>query len=464
MARLREEREESDDEFPDISVVISRFYQNKLSKPASEERGRTEEPEGTSKTSSEDSQPLTNRRYIAPTVDLASPALASRTPAEAPDVEYPSLESALAEADTSENSLSGDGPFVLKFSPPKSKIVKDSPTKQSRIPSSPRPSKTPARGPEIPEDWSGERGRRTPRSGRQWKSRSVVQSSPERSIAEHTPGKAKQDRAALNAKKMFNEKKHDLARDFLKDLDDKVSGGQIASITASTGGVKLIWSKKLTSTAGRANWKREKIIAPAAGQLPRGSGSQSASYRHITSIELSEKVIDDENRLLNALSHEYCHLANFMISGVLDHPHGESFKEWAKTCTRAFSHRGVCVTTKHSYAVDYKYIWQCTNCGVLFKRHSKSLDPTRHACGSCKAKIVQIQPTPRKGELSEYQVFVRDNFAQVRRENPGCELKAIMALLGVAYRREKGAGGVVAAGEGVDSLVDDLEGLVLGDP
>jgi len=135
----------------------------------------------------------------------------------------------------------------------------------------------------------------------------------------------------------------------------------------------------------------------------------------------------------------------------------------AKTCTRAFSHRGVRVTTKHSYAIDYKYIWQCTSCGVLFKRHSKSLDPTRHACGSCKAKIVQIQPTPRKGELSEYQAFVRDNFAVVRRENPGCELKAIMGLLGVAYRKEKGVGGV-DVGEGVDSLVGGLEGLGLGDP
>ena len=120
----------------------------------------------------------------------------------------------------------------------------------------------------------------------------MVESSPEKSIAAR---KTKQDRTALNAKRIFNEKKHDLARDFLKELDDEVSGGQIASITAPTGGVKLIWSKKLTTTAGRANWKKEKITTLATDQPPQGGGGQPVSYRHIASIELSEKVIDDES-------------------------------------------------------------------------------------------------------------------------------------------------------------------------
>src|SRR5437773_442788 len=48
MARLVEEHEESDDEFPDISVVISRFYQNKLSKSPNEERSHATEPGRTS--------------------------------------------------------------------------------------------------------------------------------------------------------------------------------------------------------------------------------------------------------------------------------------------------------------------------------------------------------------------------------------------------------------------------------
>ena len=33
-------------------------------------------------------------------------------------------------------------------------------------------------------------------------------------------------------------------------------------------------------------------------------------------------------RLINVLAHEYCHLANFMISGIKNNPHGKEFKEW----------------------------------------------------------------------------------------------------------------------------------------
>jgi hypothetical protein len=91
-------------------------------------------------------------------------------------------------------------------------------------------------------------------------------------------------------KSMFNERKHKLAYDFLRELDDKVAGGQIASITASAGGVKVVWNKKFRKTAGRANWKKEKITKLVTSQ----SSSQSVTYRHIASIELSEKVIDDE--------------------------------------------------------------------------------------------------------------------------------------------------------------------------
>ena len=34
-------------------------------------------------------------------------------------------------------------------------------------------------------------------------------------------------------------------------------------------------------------------------------------------------------RLVNVLAHEYCHLANFMISGIKNNPHGKEFKEWS---------------------------------------------------------------------------------------------------------------------------------------
>ena len=113
--------------------------------------------------------------------------------------------------------------------------------------------------------------------------------------------------------------------------------------------------------------------------------------------------MDCEHRLYNTLAHEYCHLADFMISNVRDNPHGASFKRWAKKCQAALrSHpeygpHDIEITTKHSYAINYKYLWCCQECGHEYGRHSKSIDPKKCRCGVCKTgHLVQVRPMPRK--------------------------------------------------------------------
>ncbi|KAI9888707.1 MAG: hypothetical protein M1814_006518 [Vezdaea aestivalis] len=126
-----------------------------------------------------------------------------------------------------------------------------------------------------------------------------------------------------------------------------------------------------------------------------------------------------------------------MISGVRTNPHGKEFKEWASKCTKAFSHLNVRVTTKHTYAIAYKYIWQCTSCRVEFKRHSKSIDPVRHACGVCKAKLEQIKPLPRKTAPSQYQLFVKERYKSVQDANPTSPRKDIMGLVAKEYKASR---------------------------
>lgn len=203
---------------------------------------------------------------------------------------------------------------------------------------------------------------------------------------------AEKKKAILARKKSFDNKKAGLAEEFLKFLDDKVSGGQVQKLAAETGGIKIIWSKTLQTTAGRANWRREK---PA-----HRSDEEKKAPLHHASIELAERIIDSEDRLLNTLAHEYCHLANFMISNVRNNPHGASFKEWGRKCTEALRDHPVFggrveVTTKHSYKIDYKYVWLCVDCGQEYGRHSKSIDPTKSRCGLCKGMLQQIKPKPR---------------------------------------------------------------------
>ncbi|KAH7369938.1 SprT-like family-domain-containing protein [Rhexocercosporidium sp. MPI-PUGE-AT-0058] len=368
-----------------------------------------------------------------------------------------------------------DDPFTLSYSPSESKPVKvskearfvtppgspiiqpkrlQSPKKQfPRIPSTPhRPSMDGFWQQDVVNDWNDEYSPQ----------KTLFPKPRENSAAEGSPKKSpvKQDRVAKEAKRAFSLSKHALAECFLTELDSKITSGEIARLSASTGGVKIIWSKKLNTTAGRANWKRETIKSSASA--PEGK----TIYRHHAAIELAEKVIDDEERLLNVIAHEFCHLANFMISNIKTNPHGKEFKAWAAKCSRHFGDRGIEVTTKHSYAIDYKYVWECTKCGIEFKRHSKSIDPARHQCGSCKSKLVQTKPVPRANagtvKVSEYQLFVKENMKRLREENPGSPQKDIMGLVGKEYQVYKASklGGGVKGMESVsiDEVVDSKEG------
>jgi predicted SprT family Zn-dependent metalloprotease len=290
--------------------------------------------------------------------------------------------------------------------------------------------------------------------------------SPASSPKKSSPTKRSQ--TEVQAKKDFAARKHALAESFLVELDDTITSGEIASLSASTGGVRLIWSKTLNSTAGRANWRRE-----TTKTRPSPIAPSVTTQKHHASIELAEKVIDDEERLFNVLAHEFCHLANFMVSGIKDQPHGASFKAWGDKCTSAFASRGVQVTTKHSYQIDYKYVWRCSTegCWAEFKRHSKSIDPARHTCGSCRGKLLQVKPVPRGGavvggKVGGYAGFVKQHFADVKKSLPaGSSQKEVMAAVGKRYREEKErkAAEAAAPGSGVDDLARALDVVVLDD-
>ncbi|KAK4983448.1 hypothetical protein LTR50_007223 [Elasticomyces elasticus] len=319
-------------------------------------------------------------------------------------------------------------------SPSKSRLTSPSKKNKLRIPTPPlRPSLDAFWNTQTVNEWNDQYSPRkmliSPRKATTQDSESSPSTSPRKS---QSP--TKKTRAEVEARRLFEARKHKLAKDFLDELDQRITDGRIKALSESTGGVHLKWSKTLNSTAGRANWRRE------TNRRRNEAGETQTTIHHHASIELAEKVIDDEERLINVIAHEFCHLANFMVSGIKDQPHGRQFKQWGSKCSKAFGDRGVDVTTKHSYQIDYKYIWACSNdmCGHEFKRHSKSIDTSRHTCGACRSKLLQIKPVPRKDAgNSGYAGFVKEHFATVKKENSGASQKEVMEILGRKYREWK---------------------------
>ncbi|KAL2259502.1 hypothetical protein VTK26DRAFT_6804 [Humicola hyalothermophila] len=385
--------------------------------------------------------------------------------------------------DESDEKLQGADFFELSSSeatppstPPKSRPGLVSPKKLPRIPATPhRPSSDAFWSQEFVDEWNDEH---SPRKQLFPDAVAAKQRSPEKKTQSKSDSKMVSQRGA---KKAFAKAKHEIGEKFLKELDDKITNGRLAEMAGPTGGVKLIWTNKLNTTAGRANWKRE-TIRKRGGPGSPGNTAASATgetvwYKHHASIELAEKVIDDEHRLLNVLAHEFCHLANFMISGVTTNPHGREFKAWAARTTRAFADRGIQVTTRHSYDIDFKYVWACVACGLEYKRHSKSIDPARHRCGACKGELQQTKPVPRRrksggggggdgggaaggggqrqaGKVSEYQAFMKEHMRLVKQENPGTPQTEVMKIVASrwAQRAKTKVPALTAAAEGAEAV------------
>lgn len=80
-------------------------------------------------------------------------------------------------------------------------------------------------------------------------------------------------------------------------------------------------------------------------------------------------------------------------------------------------------------------------CGLDFGRQKK-LDLTKIVCGGCKSKLVQTKPFPeassgKENKPNPFGLFVKDNFAAIKRENPGSSHKEIMMALSERYREQK---------------------------
>ncbi|KAK4203588.1 SprT-like family-domain-containing protein [Triangularia verruculosa] len=336
-----------------------------------------------------------------------------------------------------------------------------SPTKLPRIPNTPhRPSTDMFWSQEFVEDWNDQHSPAkqlfpsskppappptTTKSKSKSKSKPKPKSTPPLASDPPSSSPAKKPPSEKQALKDFEATRTNLASTFLALLDEKITNSQLTALSAPTGGIKILWSKTLATTAGRANWKRETLRPTPTNPTP--------AVRHHCSIELSTKVITTPHRLYNVLAHEFCHLCNFMISGITTNPHGKEFKAWGARVTREFGGvggYGVEVTTRHSYEIDFKYVWACEECGMEYKRHSKSIDTGRHRCGGCKGLLRQVKPTPRGGgnggegtvggenkRQSAYQVFMKEEMRRVKGEEPGMQQRDVMRVVAERWKREK---------------------------
>jgi len=228
------------------------------------------------------------------------------------------------------------------------------------------------------------------------------------------------------SKAAFRRHRDRITNNTFDEFNRNVFGGKL-------GKVDVQWSNKLNTTAGLTRLK--KIVVNMTPGVPL--------KRHAV-IELSTKVIDDEEKFRSTLLHELVHAAVWILEGVSKPPHGADFKRWAKIAMSKVP--DVIVTTTHDYVIQYKFNWKCVNhsCNFTVGRHSRSVDIVRHRCGLCKGKLIEVTSdgAPKKrAQPSAYNLFVKEHFKTVReqlmKENPGLPQAEIMKELGRQWRNKK---------------------------
>ena len=202
-------------------------------------------------------------------------------------------------------------------------------------------------------------------------------------------------RVVSSVSKKFNSNRDTLANGLYYLYNETVFTSQLPK------DLKLIWNKNLTKTAGYCVYKFDK--------------SQDTIQRNIA-INLSTKIITDEDRLKATLIHEMCHAATWIINGVKE-GHGHIWKGWAYKASQVYPDYPP-ITRCHSFSIETKFKYRCINCYYTVGRHSKSIDTTTKCCPLCRSRIELLPLTDKKGnprKLNLFAEYVKENYGSLEK-------------------------------------------------
>jgi predicted SprT family Zn-dependent metalloprotease len=162
--------------------------------------------------------------------------------------------------------------------------------------------------------------------------------------------------------------------------------------------IAIVWSRRLTSSVG--------MFVSRGGPRPRqfDASTPNRTKREIRLSEplmrrLAERTPYAEQELLNTLAHEMIHQWQFDILKRKPN-HGPDFVRKMTDMNRSGL---VAITIYHSLHKEVlalaQFAWRCTDCGRIYRRQRKTIQPRRHLCGTCRGALQEL-PMVHRGAVA----------------------------------------------------------------
>ncbi|MCG3768177.1 MAG: hypothetical protein CK534_02325 [Nitrospirae bacterium] len=154
--------------------------------------------------------------------------------------------------------------------------------------------------------------------------------------------------------------------------------------------IDLVWSRRLTSSVG--------MFISRRGPRPRldQEGLRPPTKREIRlSLPLLQQATPasayGEQEIVNTLAHEMIH--QWQYDSLKRRPnHGPDF---LRKMTEMNRDGTLAITIYHSLQKEVlaltRFAWRCRQCGQLYRRQRRTIQPRRHHCGICRGSLRELE-------------------------------------------------------------------------
>ena len=162
--------------------------------------------------------------------------------------------------------------------------------------------------------------------------------------------------------------------------------------------IGITWSRRLTASVGMFVSRG----GPRSTLLGQSPGHRREIRLSLPLLErLARRTAYAEQELLNTLAHEMIHQWQFDLLKRRPN-HGMDFMRKMTEMNRSGL---VAITTYHSLQTEVlalsRFAWRCRDCGRVYRRQRKTIEPKRHQCGQCKGSLQELSlPSPHHPQPS----------------------------------------------------------------